>query len=312
MGLFDKTVASSVKFMPKAVVRKVASRYVSGETLEQAVDECKRLNDDGCLVTMDLLGEDVEVEADADASADVYLDILAAIDQHSIDGNVSIKPTHFGLGLSVEVFERNVRRVLDKAGSMGNFVRIDMEDHPTTDDTLAVFRKLREEGIVYPGTVLQSMLRSTQADLEALDDLDPNLRLCKGVYREPADVAFQTYDEINASFVEMLEYALPKRNHYIGIATHDDPVIVAAERIIEQHELKREDYEFQMLLGVRQEVRRKLVDKGHRVRVYVPYGTEWYAYCVRRLKENPKFAGFVTKDVLRNPAMLFGTKAGDR
>jgi len=312
MGLFDKTVASSVKFMPKAVVRKVASRYVSGETLQQAVQECKRLNDDGCLVTMDLLGESIEDEAHANASADTYLDILDAIEEHQVDGNVSIKPTHFGLGLSVELFEKNVRRVLEKAGAMGNFVRIDMEDHPYTDDTLAVFRKLREEGIEYTGTVLQAMLHRTQADLEGLDDLGPNLRLCKGVYREPEEIAFQTYDDINASFIKMLEYALPKRNYYLGIATHDDPVIEAAEKIIAEHELKREDYEFQMLLGVRQEVRKKLVDRGHRVRVYVPYGTEWYAYCVRRLKENPKFAGFVTKDVLKNPKMLFGTKAGDR
>ncbi len=312
MGLFDKTVASSVKFMPKAVVRKVASRYVSGETLQHAVEEARRLNDDGCMVTMDLLGESIADEAHANASADTYLEILDAIAEHDIDGNVSVKPTHFGLGLSVELFERNVRRVLAKAGEMGNFVRLDMEDHPYTDDTLAVYRRLHADGIGHTGTVLQAMLHRTQDDLEGLDDLGPNLRLCKGIYDEPAEIAYKTYDEVNASFVRMLEYALPRRNYYIGIATHDDPVIEAAERIIEQHDLKREDYEFQMLLGVRQEMRKKLVDKGHRVRVYVPYGTEWYAYCVRRLKENPKFAGFVTKDVLKNPTMLFGTKAEDR
>ncbi len=312
MGLFDKTVASSVKFMPKAVVKKVASRYVAGETLDLAVQEAKRLNDDGCLVTMDLLGESIEDEDQANASADTYLDILDAIRDHGIDGNVSIKPTHFGLGISVDLFERNVRRVLDRAGTTDNFVRIDMEDSPTTDATLGVYRRLREEGVDHTGTVLQAMLRRTQADLESLDDLGPNLRLCKGVYREPPEVAYQGYDEVNESFIAMLEFALPRRNYYIGIATHDEPVIEAAERIIEEHGLTREQYEFQMLLGVRQEVRKRLVERGHRVRVYCPFGTEWYAYCIRRLKENPKFAGFVTRDVLRDPTMLFGTRADKR
>jgi proline dehydrogenase len=305
MGIFDKTVASSLKFIPKPIVRKVASRYIAGETLDAAVTETKRLNELGCMTTIDLLGEAIQNEEEANASADVYLQVLDAIAEHGLDANASIKPTHFGLELSVDIFERNVRRVVEKAASLNNFVRIDMEDSPYTDDTLAVYRRLRADGFDNCGTVLQAMLRRTMDDLVGLGEL-AHLRLCKGIYREPEDVAFQSYDEVNAAFVELLEYALPRKECYVGVATHDDPVIEAAERIIEQHGLAREDYEFQMLLGVRPEVRRGLVERGHRVRIYTPFGTSWYAYCVRRLKENPKFAGYVTADVLKNPGMLFG------
>ncbi len=312
MGIFDRTVASSLKFIPKPVVRKVASRYVAGETLEEAVTEAKRLNEAGCMVTMDLLGEAIENEQQANESADVYLDILDAIAEHGIDGNVSIKPTHFGLAISRDLFEGNVRRVADKAGEMNNFVRIDMEDSPYTDDTIAIFRKLREEGYDHVGVVLQAMLFRTLDDMKGLGDLKPNFRLCKGIYREPEEIAHQTYDDVNNAFVEQLAFALPDRDYYIGIATHDDPVIAGAEKLIEEHGLKREDYEFQMLLGVRPELRKALVERGHRVRIYTPYGTSWYAYCVRRLKENPKFAGYVTKDVLSNPSMLFGGSEGKR
>lgn len=311
MGIFDKTVAGAVKFMPKAMVGKVASKYVAGETLQHAVDEAQRLNADGCMTTIDLLGESIENEEQAAASADVYLDVLAAIAEFKLDANVSIKPTHFGLGISVELFEQNLRRVVERSEDIGNFVRIDMEDSPYTDDTIAVYRKLKGEGAKV-GTVLQAMLRRTQADLEGLDDIGPNLRLCKGVYREPEEVAYQGYDEVNDAFIKMLEYALPKQNYYSGIATHDDPVLDAGERIVAEHKLEREQYEFQMLLGVRPEVRKRLVAAGHRVRVYTPFGTQWYAYCIRRLKENPKFAGYVTKDVMKNPAMLFGTKSDKR
>jgi len=308
MGIFDRTVAGSVKFLPKALVRKVAMHYVAGETLDDAVAQSKELNDAGCMVTIDLLGEAIETEDEANASAETYLRVLDAIREHGVDGNVSIKPTHFGLDIDPALFEANVRRVADHAGELGNFVRIDMEDSPTTDATLAVFRKLREEGYDHVGTVLQTMLRRTLDDVKALEDLSPSFRICKGVYREPAEVAWQEYDEVNASFLEILDYTLPRRAFYIGIATHDDPVLEGAEKLIEEHGLQRDQYEFQMLLGVRPEVRDALVERGHRVRIYVPFGTSWYAYCVRRLKENPKYAGYITKDVLRNPGMLFGGK----
>jgi len=311
MGIFDKTVAGSIKFIPKPVVRKVASRYIAGEKLADAVAETQRLNEAGCMTTIDLLGESITNVEEADASADVYLDVLDAIADNGLDANVSIKPTHFGLALGVEHFERNVRRVVEKARELDNFVRIDMEDSPYTDDTLAVYRRLRADGLDNVGTVLQAMLHRTMDDMQGLGELG-HLRLCKGIYREPAEIAYQSYDAVNEAFVALLEWALPRREYYIGVATHDDPVIEAAERIVAEHELKREDYEFQMLLGVRPEVRKALVERGHRVRIYTPFGTSWYAYCVRRLKENPKFAGYITADVLRNPTMLFGDSTEKR
>jgi proline dehydrogenase len=308
MGFFDRTVAGSVKFMPRALVRKVAMHYVAGETLEEAIEQSRRLNDAGCMVTIDLLGEAIETEAEANASADTYLRALDAVHGAGIDGNVSIKPTHFGLSISKTLFVNNVRRVADRARELDNFVRIDMEDTPYTDDTLAVFRALREEGYDHVGTVLQTMLRRSLDDVKALEDLSPSFRICKGVYRESEEHAWQEYDEVNASFLEILGYTLPRRSFYIGIATHDDPVIEGAEALIAEHGLTPDQYEFQMLLGVRPRIRDALVERGHRVRVYVPFGTSWYAYCVRRLKENPKYAGYITKDVLRNPTMLFGGK----
>ena len=311
MGIFDKTVAGSIKFVPKAVVRKVASRYIAGEDLADAVAETKRLNELGCMTTIDLLGESITNVEEADVSADVYLGVLDAIAEHGLDANVSIKPTHFGLGLGVEHFERNVRRVVEKARDVGNFVRIDMEDSPYTDDTLAVYRKLRADGLDNVGTVLQAMLLRTMDDMQGLGKLG-HLRLCKGIYREPEEVAHQSYDAVNEAFIALLEWALPRREYYIGVATHDDPVLEAAERIIAEHGLERDQYEFQMLLGVRPDVRQGLIERGHRVRIYTPFGTSWYAYCVRRLKENPKFAGYITADVLKNPTMLFGDSTGKR
>ncbi len=309
IGFFDKTVASSIGLIPKPIIRRVASRYVAGETLDEAITEAKRLNEGGYLVTMDLLGEAISTVEEADEITRTYVEILDAIAAHGIDGNISVKPTAIGLASSAAALERNARLLVEHAGALGNFVRIDMEDSPTTDDTIAAVRRIREGGHANIGWVFQAMLHRTAADLEALAPLGPNLRLCKGVYLEPEQIAHQSYDAINDAFGELLAYLLPLRDHYVGIATHDDPVVERALQLIEQLGLERDQYEFQVLLGVRPELRERLRDAGHRVRVYLPYGEAWHAYCVRRLKENPKFAGFVTKDVLRNPTMLLGDQS---
>jgi len=306
MGMFDKAIASSLKFIPKPLVRQVARRYIAGETVDDAVGTVRQLNGAGCMVTMDRLGESITHQDEAIASADGYIDLLGTIHAQGLDANVSVKPTHFGLEISRDLFEANVRRVIERARELGNFVRIDMEDSPTTDDTLAVYRKLRADGLDNVGVVLQARLYRTMDDLKGLADLSPSIRLCKGVYLEPEAIAWQSYDDINHAFLALLEHALPRRDYTIGIATHDDPIVEGAEKLIEAHGLTRDQYEFQMLLGVRPEVRKALIERGHRVRVYVPFGTAWYAYCIRRLKENPKFAGYITMDLLRDPTQLFG------
>jgi proline dehydrogenase len=213
------------------------------------------------------------------------------------------------LATSAAELERNALRLVQHAAEHRNFVRIDMEDSPTVADTIEVVRRIHAAGHHNVGWVFQTMLRRTPADLAALAPLGPNLRLCKGVYVEPEELAWQAYEEVNTAFADLLADLLPRRDHYVGIATHDDPVVASAEALISQLDLSPDTYEFQMLLGVRPELRERLRDAGHRVRVYLPYGRAWHAYCIRRLKENPKFAGFVTRDVLRNPTMLLGDQS---
>jgi proline dehydrogenase len=186
---------------------------------------------------------------------------------------------------------------VEDAASRGNFVRIDMEDSSTTDDTLRLYRELREEGFDNLGVVLQAMLRRTLDDVAALADLKPSVRLCKGIYVEPPKVAFQEYEEVRAAFVQALE-ALLEAGCYVGIATHDDVLLPKGRLLVLEHELAREEYEFQMLLGVRAGLGNQLVREGHRLRIYVPFGRHWYAYSLRRLQENPKIAGYIAADTL--------------
>jgi proline dehydrogenase len=306
MSFLDEAVAGSLKFMPKRLVGRVARQYIAGETLAEAVEETRRLNESGCRVTMDLLGESVVNEGDARAAAATYVTMLDAIADGGLDATISVKPTGTGLAFGVDTFLENLRPVLDRARQHGNRVRIDMEDSSTTDDTLAAYRQLRAEGYDNVGVVLQAMLLRTLDDLKALQDLTPSIRICKGIYVEPPELAHQSRVGVNDSFKALLDHSLASRDFSIGIATHDDVIIEHAESVIAERGLSPDDYEFQMLLGVRPELRRQLLDRGHRVRIYVPYGKAWYAYSVRRLRENPKVAGYVTKDVLKDPRILFG------
>jgi proline dehydrogenase len=190
----------------------------------------------------------------------------------------------------------------------GNFVRIDMEDSSTTDATLRLYRELREDGHENVGVVLQAMLRRTIDDIGALAELKPNVRLCKGIYLEPPELAYEEYDAVRASFVRALE-ALLDAGCYVGIATHDEWLLQEGRRLVSQHGLDREDYEFQMLLGVRAELGDELAVEGHRLRIYVPFGRQWYAYSLRRLQENPKIAGYIAADTL---GRLIGRRNGKR
>jgi proline dehydrogenase len=312
MGLLDSALAKSVGFMPRALVRRVALKYVAGERLEDAVSEVRKLNLAGCTATIDLLGESISNRQAAVASADTYLTVIDAIVEKKLDANVSVKPTHFGLAFDPELFLHNARRVARKAAENNVFVRIDMEDSPFTTATLDGYRKLRAEGFENLGVVLQAMLRRTPTDLRSLAELEPKIRLCKGVYREAADVAWQTREDVNRAYLDLLREALPDPRYKMAIATHDDALVEGAERLIRQHGLSRDRYEFQMLLGVKPELRKDLVSRGHRVRLYVPFGLDWYAYSIRRLRENPKFAGYITLDVLKDPKSLLGDPSAGR
>lgn len=271
-----------------------SARYIAGATLAEAVRAVRGLNAAGKLATIDVLGEEIAREEEARAIAQAYRDVFAAIERGELDANVSVKLTALGLGLSYELCRENLEAVVREAAVRGSFVRIDMEDSSTTDDTLRLYRELREGGHDNVGVVLQARLRRTLADVRSLADLGPNVRLCKGIYLEPPPLAFADDDAVRANFVRCLG-ELIGAGAYVGIATHDEWLLGESLRLVRAHGLERERYELQMLLGVREERAAELVAAGHRLRVYVPFGERWYEYSLRRLQENPAMAGTIAR-----------------
>jgi proline dehydrogenase len=247
--------------------------------------------------TIDVLGEEITTPEEARHIAYSYDDVFRAIDEQGLDSNVSVKLTGLGLKLGRDICRRNLERTVRGAAERGNFVRIDMEDSSCTDDTLALYRELREEGLDNLGIVLQARLRRTLDDIASLADLTPNVRLCKGIYIEPFKIAYHDFDQVRKNFLDALA-ALIEVGSYVGIATHDEPLLTEGARLVKEAGRARDEYEFQMLLGVREARGDELIDEGHRLRIYVPYGEEWYAYSLRRLQENPKIAGYIAADTL--------------
>ena len=268
--------------MPKPVVQLFSSRYIAGATLDDAVRCVRALNVEGKVATVDVLGEEITHADEARAIAGQYLDVFTAIDRERLDSNVSVKLTALGLKLSYDLCKENLLRVLDQ----GRFVRIDMEDSSTTDDTLRLYRDLRESGRENVGIVLQAYLRRTLDDVRALADVKPNVRLCKGIYVEPPSLAYTDAASVRTSFVQCLD-ALLEAGATVAAATHDESLI--------RESLARNVHEFQMLLGVREDRASELVAAGHRLRIYVPFGEHWYAYSLRRLQENPAMATTIAR-----------------
>ena len=254
------------------------------------------------MATIDVLGEEVTSRREALEIVRAYHDVFEAIERERLDSNVSVKLTALGLNLAYELCWKNLERVVRHAAESGNFVRIDMEDSSTTTETLTLYRELREAGLDNVGVVLQAYLRRTIRDIHELAPLRPNVRLCKGIYVEPPLIAYEGYEEVRQNFVRSLDELL-QAGSYVGIATHDEHLISAGKRLVAERRLARDQYEFQMLLGVRELAANRLIRDGHRLRVYVPFGQEWYRYSLRRLQENPKIAGYVASDTLNR---LFG------
>ncbi|MCC6750780.1 MAG: proline dehydrogenase family protein [Deltaproteobacteria bacterium] len=293
MSIFDRMVVRALPVVPKAVVGRVAQRYVAGSTLGEAVEAIRGLAGEGAMATVDVLGEEVTERDRAESAVDEYLRVLDTVRAERLAANISIKPTMLGLKIDEALAEELVGRLVRRAAELGSFVRIDMEDHTCTDATLRLYGSLRQElGSV--GVVLQAMLRRTPEDIAALAPVGANVRLCKGIYREPESLAFQGYDEVREAFVRCLEQ-LFAAGCYVGIATHDEVLVERSLELIQRFGLKREEYEFQMLLGVTPSLRARLLGAGHRLRVYVPYGADWYAYSMRRLRENPTVARHIMK-----------------
>jgi len=295
VAIFDRAIVRLLPAVPRPVVQRLSSPYIAGPELKDARQAVRRLNADGKAATIDVLGEEITTEEEASAIVRAYQDVFADIERCALDSGVSVKLTGLGLNLGYELCRNNLRTVVEDAASRGNFVRIDMEDSSTTDATLRLYRELREEGHANVGIVLQAMLRRTLADIEALADLKPSVRLCKGIYVESPDVAYQDFEAVRAAYVRALDALLDAGCH-VGIATHDEWLLSEGRRLVAERGLERGDYEFQMLLGVRPERGDELVREGHRLRIYVPFGRHWYAYSLRRFQENPRIAGYIAAD----------------
>jgi len=296
--IIDRAIVRALPAVPRQVVRRLSRRYIAGTTLTEACDVVRELNSQGKEATLDVLGEEVTLREEALGLRDAYRRALDTIEEEGLRSNVSVKLTALGLKLDRDLCRADLTAVVEEAARFGNFVRIDMEDSSTTSETLALYRDLREGGHDNLGVVLQAALKRTLSDVGALADLRPNVRVCKGIYVEPAEIAYQDDEIIRLNFLDALE-ALFDTGSYVGIATHDDWLIGESLALVERRGLKTDDYEFQMLLGVRPELGDELVRDGHRLRIYVPFGRRWYEYSIRRLQENPKIAGYVALDTLK-------------
>lgn len=297
MGLLHSLVVASLPLVPRGVVARVARRYIAGEDVADAVAAVRALRDEGCGATVDVLGEFITNLDQARRTKDEYVRTVRALRGAGLPVNVSVKLTAFGLLLDAAACEALVEEVVLEAAAAKGFVRIDMEDSPCTDRTLAIHDALRARG--HPvGVVLQARLRRTPDDARRLAAAGASVRICKGIYLEPEAIAHVDADAIRAAFLEVLEILL-RGSGRVGIATHDAALVRGAEDLLRRLAVPKDRCEFQMLLGVLPELRRSLVAKGHGMRVYVPYGTEWYAYSTRRLRENPEVAGHIFRAMFR-------------
>lgn len=296
MSLFDRAVVALLPVVPRSLVRKFSEPYIAGAHLDEAIARIRVLNSKDMMATLDVLGEHIEDPKLADRTREIYLSVLEEIDRSGVDSNISVKLTQLGLHFDPEFCYRHMREIVGRAKELGMTVRIDMEDSTLTTATLDIYRRLRTE-FDNVGMVLQAMLRRTLQDLRELEDLHPSVRICKGIYVEPWKVAYQDAGVINRNFCEAVD-AVIAAGGYPAIATHDERLVYEAARIVDRRGLSRDQYEFQMLLGVREELREVILAAGHRLRVYVPYGEQWYAYSVRRMRENPRIAGLIARSVL--------------
>lgn len=287
--------------MPKSLVWIFSKRYIAGKTIDNAINISKKLNQSGCMVTIDLLGEFITRLEQAEDNKNKYMEIIEAAEKNGIDGNYSLKPTMFGLLLDKEICYQHIQEIVAKAASFNNFVRIDMEDSQCVDMEIDIFRRVKKEFPKNVGLVFQAYLFRTLDDIKKLSDIHSkenpiNYRICKGIYVESEKIAFKKYEEINKHFLEDVEYMF-QNGMYPGIATHDSPLVEGSYKLIEKYNINKENYEFQMLYGVTPGLRQSIIDKGHRMRVYVPFGEKWFAYSTRRLKENPSMASDIIKGI---------------
>ncbi len=299
--MFNKFIVSILPYFPEKFVWIFSRSYIAGETIDDAIRASKNLNSRKIKVTLDVLGEFISTIEEAEANKEEYLHLIEAVTKNGIDGNYSVKPTSFGLLIDKNICYNHIREITAKAASVNSFIRIDMEDSPCTDLEIELFRKLKSEFPANVGLVLQAYLRKTMNDIRNLTDLNNpetplSIRLCKGIYVEPESVAYKKYEEINQHFLEEIEFMMRNKFH-VAIATHDKHLIDESYRLIEKYSVPENMYEFQMLYGVTPHLRDTIVNDGHAMRIYVPFGKDWFGYSTRRLKENPKMASHIIKAI---------------
>jgi len=289
-------IVKIVQLMPKPVVGFFSKKYIAGVTLQAAVDYVKKLNSIGIYATMDVLGESVSNKEEAIRCKNEAIEVLEAIEQNKLKANLSIKPTQMGLAIDEEFAYQQIFEIVKKAAEIKNFVRIDMEDSPYTDKTINVYKRIYQD-YKNVGVVIQSYMRRSYDDVITLNKIGTNYRLCKGIYVESASIAYKDKQEVRNNYLKLLD-AMFKDGNYVGIATHDKYLIDEAYKRIKEKNISKDKFEFQMLLGVREDLRDKINNDGYKIRIYVPFGKDWYAYSVRRLKENPSVAGHIAKSFL--------------
>ncbi len=297
--MINRLIANMIPLFPKKLIWVFSKRYIAGQNINEAVLASKQLNAENMKITVDLLGEFISDLSEATKNKEEYLEIIERFEKEKIIGNYSLKPTSFGLLLDKDVCYNNVREIVAKAAEYNNFLRVDMEDSPCVDLEIDMYRKLKAEFPKNVGLVLQSYMKRTMQDVEDLMDIHTkeapvNYRLCKGIYVEPKEIAYKNYHEINNNYIKILDYMFQNKI-YVGIATHDKILVNTAIELIEKYNVPKDRYEFQMLYGVTPELRKHVVDKGYTMRVYVPFGKDWFGYSTRRLKENPKMANHIIK-----------------
>jgi proline dehydrogenase len=291
----NKIIVAIVQMMPKSVVWIFSKRYIAGKSLDEAIQLVKKLNEKDIYATIDVLGEAIQNKEEAIVAKNECLKVLNAIEEYKLKANLSLKPTQLGLNLDAEFAYNQASEILKRASELKNFVRLDMEDSPYTDATINLYKKLiiNYENV---GIVVQAYLKRTLDDVIILNKLNANYRLCKGIYVEAPSIAYKDKQVIRDNFVKILEKML-KSGNYVGIATHDEFLINESYRLIRELNIPKNKIEFQMLLGVREDLRDKINSEGYKIRIYVPFGEHWYKYSVRRLKENPSIAGLVFKNI---------------
>lgn len=294
MSVFHNLLVKTVQTMPINVVWLFSKKYIAGKNLQSAVDTVKDLNSKGIVATLDVLGESIKTKEEAIQAKTQAMEVFNAIVKNKLNANLSIKPTQMGLAIDKELAYQQILELVKRANEINNFVRIDMEDSPYTDLTIDVYKRIYEE-YSNVGIVLQAYLKRTYNDTIILNKLGTNYRLCKGIYIEPAAIAYKDKQAVRDNFMKSLELML-KNGNYVGIATHDSYLIDKSYELIKELNIPKDKFEFQMLLGVREDLRDKINKDGYKIRIYVPFGEDWYKYSIRRLQENPNIAGHIVKE----------------